>query len=662
MASLGTQRFPMARHFPRICCILGLLFVATAAKTLANETAVPIRLVEAEGAERRLLDRFERYLDQKHWDDALDIAARLLQEKSPTVVAVGEHRFVSTREYVHQQLAKLPVDVLTDYRALVDAPAEAWTRQGIAERDSKRLQQVVDESFCSRWGDDALFALGELALEQGEHQTARRHWSRIHPELQFSDEQPVLTYPDSDFTLAEVKARLALVSLYEGNLKRAKKEIQALSANHGKAIGQLGGQQVVFAEALAQMLQQAESWQPRPTKNDWPTYAGSPARTNARSTAGKAPYKKLWSRPLGETSEARLCTFPIVLGELLVYQNASQVEALRLDTGERVFAVEGGAFQSPATNEKDFCDSLSGSDDRVFGATANSLWGIDLRRDGALCFQQQPEEENLAFAGAPIVAGERLWIALQSSGPIAHAGIACYDLATGKKIWQRQIGRANTPTTGRALATNLLTYDSGVIYSCTNLGAIAAYRADDGHPLWIATYERTSNAHADYHSPNPCLFVRGMLFVLPTDSSELFCFDAATGIMRWSQKRGSPARQILGVAGNRLLVSDEGLRTFDLQTGEPKDHKKNLQLQGRPVLLGKTVYWSTEQTIRTISEPARPRARPSQAPKKILRLPEPGGANLLAAGKYLVAAGPTQITVYQTQSPPANSPGISQIP
>ena len=37
--------------------------------------------------------------------------------------------------------------------------------------------------FCSSWGDDALLAIGELALERGDYDGARRAWEQISPEL-----------------------------------------------------------------------------------------------------------------------------------------------------------------------------------------------------------------------------------------------------------------------------------------------------------------------------------------------------------------------------------------------------------------------------------------------------------------------------------------------
>jgi len=115
----------------------------------------------------------------------------------------------------------------------------------------------------------------------------------------------------------------------------------------------------------------------------------------------------------------------------------------------------------------------------------------------------------------------------------------------------------------------------------------------------------------------------------------------------------SPEGQILGVAAGSLLVSDKGFRTFDLQTGEPQIHRKELRLLGHPVIVGQTAYWSTEQTIHILD------ITTGDTAEETLQLPEPGGANLLVAGEYLIAAGPTQITAYQVQTTPDQS---SQIP
>ena len=49
---------------------------------------------------------------------------------------------------------------------------------------------------------------------------------------------------------------------------------------------------------------------------------------------------------------------------------------------------------------------------------------------------------------------------------------------------------AETPAGGQMeeLTHDLLTLDEGVLYANTNLGAVGAVSALDGHLLWISTY------------------------------------------------------------------------------------------------------------------------------------------------------------------------------
>ena len=144
-----------------------------------------------------------------------------------------------------------------------------------------------------------------------------------------------------------------------------------------------------------------------------------------------------------------------------------------------------------------------------------------------------------------------------------------------------------------------------MVYVCTNLGAIGAYRADDGQPLWITTYERTSepvspaNVHPYYRGPNPPVLDRGWLFVLPPDGRELLAIDAATGYINWRKELVGPQGHILAVADGALFVSDNGLRSFDSRTGAPLIEKTELRLTGQPVLVGKTIKIELEgQAVR----------------------------------------------------------------
>ncbi len=212
--------------------------------------------------------------------------------------------------------------------------------------------------FCSSWGDDALLALGEMALEQGQYGAARGYWERIlefppetilssrfkaarqldgitaaefqridhwykldgspdppvyrlrHDEL-MSDEDALslvrfwkdagqapaaLAYPATSLPLADVRARLVLASILEGSLERAAGELDAFTARHADAEGVLAGRKVKYAAALAEMLASAGAWPTEPPSSDWPTFAGSPAQQDP------ARIDLTWERPPGRRS------------------------------------------------------------------------------------------------------------------------------------------------------------------------------------------------------------------------------------------------------------------------------------------------------------------------------------------------------------------------
>src|SRR5262249_10524105 len=114
----------------------------------------------------------------------------LVADKSDRVVALDGNRYLSLRNYCHLQLARFPAEGLATYRRRVDASAEQLYRDGLANRNEGQLHRVVNDFFCSSWGDDALMALGELALERGDYASARRSWEQISPLLRAPDGSP----------------------------------------------------------------------------------------------------------------------------------------------------------------------------------------------------------------------------------------------------------------------------------------------------------------------------------------------------------------------------------------------------------------------------------------------------------------------------------------
>lgn len=639
-------------------------------------------------AERGLWERLQLFLDQQQWNDALDAATRLLGTDSHAVVAVDKDHYVSLREVCHRRLAQLPAQAIARYRRQVDATAAAWYRQAVARRDQPLLERIVDEMFCSSWGDDALLALGELALQRGNYQSARTYWERISPRLRAPNglsmvswlrkhgpadpwqsisptttdamsraEPKWLAYPDTDLNLAEVRARLALVSIREADFARAELEIAWLAALHPKAQGRLGGRKVVYAQRLAELLTESR------------------AQTVAAAAVSQTPpsYEKLWSHALAgaDRQKRRQPTiYPIAVGDWLVYQDASSVHTLRLSTGQPAFAAKKVAFAANVADQAEATGlliqpryALTASDGRVFGTTvvpgrppsgadkkraATTLWGIDLQREGALCFRQPSDDVLTALVATPVVEDSHLCVASRSRGLTGRIGLACYDLGSRGLRWRRKICRTNPPAnpSAQGQAVHGLTYDGGIVYLNTNLGIIAAVRADDGQLLWIQAYAHdptlAADAVADASIPNPCLYQHGMLFVLPHDSRELFALDAATGLLVWKRPLPTPQGQIIGVVDDHLLVASGGLQVVQLQSGEIVASNTDVSLVGQAVVVGKQVVWPGDDALQWM-DAATAKKMPLRLP-----LPESGGANLLVAGAYLAAAGRSRMTVFRS--------------
>ncbi len=278
------------------------------------------------GATAARLDQARQLAAARSWDEAVDIYRELGADKSDRVVSLDSNRYLSLRNYCHLQIARLPADGLAAYRRRVDASAEQTYRNGLANHDEGLLRRVVDEWFCSSWGDDALLALGELALERGDYATARRAWEAISPQLSAPNGSPTwlalrdidlnakwpeverrwqtrekpsdwLAYPDTQLDLAEVRARLVLTSIRAGELDRAALEFDVFRRLHPNAIGHFGGQKENFAAALERLLTAAREWPAQPTSTDWPTFAGSHSRSTVAATIG-LDLVPVWKEPI----------------------------------------------------------------------------------------------------------------------------------------------------------------------------------------------------------------------------------------------------------------------------------------------------------------------------------------------------------------------------
>jgi hypothetical protein len=364
------------------------------------------RIDVVSGTTTARLEQARALAADENWSEAVDIYAELAGKDSNRLVPLDERRFVSLREYCHLQLARLPAAGLAMYRRRVDPLAERWYREGISARDERLLRRIVDELYCSSWGDDALFALGELALEQADYATARRAWEQISPllrdpmgrtawlalsdvdlnahwaevELRWlnrSKSADWLAYPDSDIDLADVRARLVLTSIRAGQFDRAAFELNVFRRFHPMAAGRLGGQEGPYVVALERLLSTAHEWPPEPLDSNWPTFAGSQDRSRIAPPLGPI-LVPAWPAPVPLTaapivragigiaggglivggmrfddahnaareSDRPLSCFPIVVGGVVVYADSMAIRAVALESGKPAITADGVLYRN----------------------------------------------------------------------------------------------------------------------------------------------------------------------------------------------------------------------------------------------------------------------------------------------------------------------------
>lgn len=707
------------------------------------------------GAVSARLEQARALTAARNWDEAIDIYRELAADSSGRVVALDDGRYVSLRTYCHLQLARLPADGLAAYRRRVDATAQRWYQEGVTNRDERRLSRIADEMFCSSWGDDALMALGELALERGDYATARRAWEQISPLLRAPNGMPLwhalrnidlkskwpdverrwqareqapdwLAYPDTTLDLADVRARLLLASIRAGQFERAGLELEVFRRLHPNAAGQLGGQRENYVTALDGLVSSALQWPDEPAKTDWPTFGGSPTRGKLAAPVG-SDLMPAWKEPIPLTpptfsrsvqvvqggafgsglivgepgsvvreSQRPLSCYPVVVDGVVVFADGSGIRAAGLVTGKPAITADGFLYRDEATVIRSprltiTLETPAGvahgvprltldvTDRVVYGrvgplatshvpagqsSASDRIIGLNLRREGLLTFSSPRDEGGWSFDGAPVCDGRRLYVAMRHSDVTPHAYVACFDAATGARLWRTSIGAADTPAGGMGdeITHNLLTLVENRIYLNTNLGLVAAIDADTGDIGWLSRYDRlavksfTPTSLGPLHfdrDPAPCLYHDGLLIVAPSDAPTIFALDADTGKKVWQQNQLPDALHLLGVVGGHLIASGPTLSSLDIASGHiewiwPDSDRAGIRGLGRGLVAGNEVFWPTRNEIYVIDPQTGAQTR---SPIKLA--PLTGGANLAVSQGRLIAAGYDRLMVFGPPASPA---------
>jgi outer membrane protein assembly factor BamB len=721
------------RAVPRVLVGLWVLIgfgVGASIRVSAEESVVMrVSVAEIDNSARAHLERADAFLANGQRAEAVDTVRRVMDAGPDSLVApaaegpdsrLGFTRYLTVRRYCQQWLARLyeaAPDALADYRSQVDAMAEQWLRQAEADRDERGLQRVVDEFFVSSSGDQSMLRLGSIALERGWPRRARECWEQINPLLRFSpDEDAALSrfegdslwwlfrevdlganwgrlepllgssgsrasgaaYPDSQISLPELRARLAVVSILEGDAARARWEIDLLKRLHSSATGTIAGKSGRYVDLLEAMLRDVRPSATSCGDAEWKTFAGTPSRNGiARRPVDPAGHPlwqvelPRWAAPrdpdaddeprVGESGDGLLGYFPVVQGAMVAIPTGispEDLEILDLHTGRALVprgidtdvlgpvkaslkkAVGVTRFTATIDGNRIYArvgSPITGSKaaDMVRAETRGKLVALDLAAERRLAAEIRldgPEWNGAwAFEGSPLVEGDRVFVALRRRDALrAECHVACFDARRGRLVWRRFVCAAETLTELRPheITHALLSLDQGTVFCNSNLGAVAALRANSGEIQWLTTYPR--RAISD-DSPrwtgclvprdlNPCVVYRDFVFAAPSDSDALFALDAISGRVLWQTQpeQASDVVHLLGVGQGRLLASGDCLYWLDIYTGRtagqfprsaigaPGRARPNPRGWGRGTLAGDYVYWPTRDSIFVLEQRTEP--------------------------------------------------------
>lgn len=673
-----------------------------------------VQVERADSAVQQALEQARAHLAARQWEEAVDVLARVAETSGNKLVALNEWRFLGAGQYWQIQLASLPPEALAVYRSRIDPLAQGWYERGIASRDRRLLEHVVERALASRWADKALLALGEIWLEEGNYAAARAAWERILPLAPTADAKVPPTWPgvaQTDLDLASVRARLVLASILEGSIPRARQELKQLAALHPGARGRLGGMETDYVEALDRLLETSAGWPHRPTPPDWPTLAGSPTR-NRIAAAATDVGGVLWRVPLPAAPGANRRIFgnkvplrrvaddphtplsyhPIVVGGVVFVATQTAVLGFDLRTGAPAWGHgEGTIYRDAAAAEPAAPDALNPPEMlgvprftltaagglllARMGAAASGqpntlnplrrpsrLVALDLSAQGRLALAPIAAEEGWTFEGTPVSDGSRLYVAMRRHEVRPQLHLAAFDTDSGELCWRQFICAADSPASNLLweATNNLLTLHADMLYYNTNAGAVAAVRTHDGRICWLTRYPRATEGDLLLPPPHldrdlvPCLYDRGTLLVAPADSPRIYCLDAFTGQMLWQTgPEVEDAVQLLGVAHDYLIAA--GHRLYWIAVAPPGEGKVKAVWPDGPEKLG---YGRGTLAGDCVWWPTREKiyvfSQQTGRPVRQILLPPLGlcGGNLVMTPECLLIASGTTLAALGVQGEP----------
>jgi hypothetical protein len=593
-----------------------------------STTASGIVLDEIPSAARGQLNGVDELLRGRRWSEAARQILAVLDEHGNRLLPRGDavqgfQQYVSLFEHVATVFDRLPesvLPVLHEYQQLVDPVASDMYTSARRRLQPDTLSVLAREFAASQYGALAKDLLAELALERGDYAGARHLWQSL---LAAQHTRPDQLAP------AVLSARLALVSILEGNLDGAIHEISQLETQFPGCKGSIAGRTGLLADILRDQLEAARSW---PQINevsyrfmesdvkeldlawrvDLPEELTLQPRRRSLPATSSLPsgLPRGWHVPGGVIPPPASLSQPLVIDSRVFLASDYRLLAFRSQDGRPLpgASAEGVIFSDPALHDQDPRSVYLGKRQMTLSAQQSLLLarlgspvtvpisgspsadapsqviGID-STTLKLVFRVDKPKGGWTFEGNPITDGEQVYCCLRRSSARPELHVAAFDLATGRMNWQTMIAAAATLGAGiiDEITHASLVLHQGQLLCSSQSGVIASIRTD-GMLDWVTTYPRdvgelrSADAWHRFRLSSPCVPDHDDVYVIPNDFAGAFCLDLKSGGLRWAnQEIGHEfdAWQILAVTGNHLIAGGRRLWWLDRHTGEPSPVAEN---------------------------------------------------------------------------------------
>lgn len=467
---------------------------------------------------------------------ALQGYQRIFDSCQDQVVSLNERVFLNAKEYCRWRILGLSGKGREAYQSLFDATAKDRFLQAAHARDVSRLEEIADRYTFSSYGFPAFELLAQFALEEGDASRALYYFTRMD---RYYGEDPLLAERASRSTAGAVCA--AALQGNQGELDFWAKRLRESAGVEevlfkGERIGKKDflRAMAVLCEERSEREETLRSWHypqgnghpleiPKEKKWKWEISWAHDLFTPLRQRfPDDDPFQ---TKPL---STPILPLFPAVSGGVLYLFTPGRLSALSCNTGKVLWFLElplelgvekekEGEMLGEKVHEAWSPYFMSLGEGKLFLLNVveesfhheTHLMAVEMggKERGKILWKRggagdpSPFLRNVLFAGPPIPLCGKVCIGGFEIGKEPEAYLFIFDSGSGnlfKKIFlcsapslaPGAIFIDSLDASSQIFFETIPAVEKGMLYFCTNLGAVAAVDVYLGEPLWLFRYER----------------------------------------------------------------------------------------------------------------------------------------------------------------------------